>query len=179
MLPAPSTSFTDVAFEAHRGTVTVGFEFSRDGESYRSGLRFEKGGPVRIRNGRTWANPERPAVAMTNSEAMNKLRGQYRELAVTWDEARDDPQEANRIFDLLQVLSKELRASAEGRQAVSGLLDDPVTAVRLAAATHSLQWDPERAQVALEDIERGGNLHAVTAKWTLRSYRSGKLNLNW
>lgn len=42
VLPAPSTSFTDVAFEAHRGTVTIGFEFSRDEESYRGGLRFEK-----------------------------------------------------------------------------------------------------------------------------------------
>jgi hypothetical protein len=41
VLPVPSTSFTDVTFEAHRGTVTIRFEFRHDGESHRGGLRFE------------------------------------------------------------------------------------------------------------------------------------------
>jgi hypothetical protein len=51
--------------------------------------------------------------------------------------------------------------------------------VRLLAATHSLRLEPERAQLALEEIEQEGSLYAVDAKWTLRSYRSGKLNLDW
>jgi hypothetical protein len=51
--------------------------------------------------------------------------------------------------------------------------------VRLAAATHSLGWQPEQAVGVLEEIEQESNLHAVTAKWTLRSYRNGKLDLDW
>jgi hypothetical protein len=107
------------------------------------------------------------------------MRAQYRALAVEWDEARDDPREANRIFDALHALYKGHRESAAGREAITGLLDDPVTAVRIAAATHSLAWEPGRAERVLEEVEQEGNLHAVTAKWTLRSYRNGKLNLDW
>lgn len=63
--------------------------------------------------------------------------------------------------------------------AIASLLEDPITAVRLAAATHSLGWQPARAEQVLEEIEQEGSLLAVMAKWTLRSYRSGKLNLDW
>lgn len=107
------------------------------------------------------------------------MRGQYREMAVEWDEARDNPKEANRTFDALHALCKNMRGTAEGRSAITSLLDDPITAVRLAAATHSLAWQPARAEQVLEEIEQEGSLHAVTAKWTLRSYRSGKLTLDW
>ncbi len=110
---------------------------------------------------------------------MAAMRSQYREMAVAWDEARDNPKEANRIFDALHALYKTLRATAAGRTAITSLLEDPITAVRLAAATHSLGWQPTRAEQVLEEIEQEGSLHAVTAKWTLRSYRSGKLNLDW
>jgi hypothetical protein len=110
---------------------------------------------------------------------MTAMRNQYREMAMEWDEARDNPQEANRIFDALHALYKNLRTTAQGRGAITSLLDDPITAVRLAAATHSLAWQPARAEQILEEIEQEGSLHAVTAKWTLRSYRSGKLNLGW
>src|SRR5258708_7359292 len=115
----------------------------------------------------------------TADDRVAAMRSQYREMAVAWDEARDDPREANRIFDQLHVLYKSMRASAEGRSAIGSLVDDPITAIRLAAATHSLAWQPARAEQVLEEIEQEGNLHAVTAKWTLRSYRNGKLNLNW
>ena len=47
------------------------------------------------------------------------------------------------------------------------MLDDPVTPVRLLAATHSLQWEPDRAQLVLQEIEQEGNPYAVDAKWTL------------
>lgn len=107
------------------------------------------------------------------------LRAQYRELAVDWDAARDDSGEANRIFKAHHALYKRLRETPAGRHAITALLEDPVTAVRLLAATHSLQWEPDRAQSVLHEIEQESNLYAVDAKWTLRSYRSGKLNLDW
>ncbi len=79
----------------------------------------------------------------------------------------------------VDALYKEMRSEPDGRAAISGLLGDPITAVRLAAATHSLGWEGDRAVAVLEEIEQESNLHAVTAKWTLRSYRSGKLDLDW
>jgi Domain of unknown function (DUF2019) len=113
------------------------------------------------------------------TDTVTAMRTQYRTMAVDWDAAGDDATEANRLFKAHHALYKTIRGSPDGRQAISGLLDDPVTAVRLLAATHSLQWEPQRAQVVLEEIEHENNLYAVDAKWTLRSYRSGKLNLDW
>jgi hypothetical protein len=54
-----------------------------------------------------------------------------------------------------------------------------VVAVRLSAATDALYWAPEVAAPVLEELEQEPSLHAVSAKWTLRSYRAGTLNLNW
>jgi hypothetical protein len=116
---------------------------------------------------------------MTGSERVDELRAKYRDLVVQWDEARDDPKQANRLFDQVHALYKDVRQSEEGRRAISSLVDDPITAVRLSAATHSLAWQPARAEAVLEEIEREDNLHAVSAKWTLRSYRNGKLDLDW
>ena len=107
------------------------------------------------------------------------LRAEYRALAVEWGEARDSPDQANRIFKAHHALYKRIRDSAAGREAITGLLDDPMTAVRVLAATHSLAWEPDRAAQALVEIEQESSPYAVDAKWTLRSYRNGKLNLDW
>lgn len=107
------------------------------------------------------------------------LRAQYRALAAEWGEAQDSPDQANRIFKAHHALYKRIRDSAAGREAITGLLDDPVTAVRMLAATHSLAWEPDRAAQALEEIEQEPSPYAVDARWTLRSYRNGKLNLDW
>ena len=116
---------------------------------------------------------------MTDETHVTAMRSQYRAMAMDWDAACDDPQKANRLFKAHHAFYKTIRDSSAGREAISGLLDDPVTPVRLLAATHSLGWDPQRAQTVLEEIEREDNLFAVDAKWTLHSFRSGKLNLDW
>ncbi len=113
------------------------------------------------------------------ADPVDAARGQYRALVVAWDEASDHPKVANRISDAIHVLYKQLRGSETGRLAISGLLSDPVTAVRLFAANHSLAWDQSRAESALEAIQQEVSLHAVTAKYTLLSFRKGTLNLNW
>jgi hypothetical protein len=113
-------------------------------------------------------------------QSVEEMRQIYRDLAVQWDEARDDPTLANKVFRRLHALAKEHRASAEGRTAIEGLLDDAVAAVRLVAATDSLAWHSSKGIAVLEDIEQNNSsLFAVDAKWTLRSYRSGKLDLDW
>ena len=112
-------------------------------------------------------------------ERVAAMRSQYREMVVAWAEASDDPKKANRIFKKLHVLYKSMRASAEGQSAIGALVDDPITAVRMTAAAHSLAWQPARSEQVLEEIEQENNLYAIDAKWTLRSYRSGKLDLDW
>lgn len=107
------------------------------------------------------------------------LREQYRSAVLAWDAAQAKASEANRLFDGLHELSKQMRQSEAGRAAVLALLHDPVVAVRLCAATDALMWSPERAESVLEALEDEPTLHAVTAKWTLRSYRAGTLNLDW
>lgn len=111
--------------------------------------------------------------------SVTTLRAEYRALAVEWSEARDSPEKANRIFKAHHALYKQIRGSAAGREAITGLVDDPVTAVRVLAATHSLAWESSRAVRALKEIEQEDGLYAVDAKWTLRSYHNGKLNLDW
>ena len=110
---------------------------------------------------------------------VGELRAEYRALAVEWGKARDSPERANRLFKAHHALYRRIRGSAAGREAIIGLLDDPVTAVRVLAAMHSLAWECGRAVRALEEIGQGDGLYAVDAKWTLRSYRNGRLNLDW
>jgi hypothetical protein len=114
-----------------------------------------------------------------SADAVDAWRDRYRVLVVEWDEARDDARRANRLFDALQELYKEMRGDTAAREAIASLLNDPIIAVRLAAATHSLAWEPDRAIRILEELEHESDLHAVSAKWTLRSYRSGTLDLDW
>jgi hypothetical protein len=58
-------------------------------------------------------------------------------------------------------------------------MDDASLGVRLSAAAHSLGWDPQRASGVLEEIASGAGLHSVTAKYTLKAFREGKLNQDW
>jgi hypothetical protein len=50
---------------------------------------------------------------------------------------------------------------------------------RLAAASEALAWDAADAVPILEAIEAQSGLHAISAKYTLLSYRAGTLNLDW
>ena len=113
------------------------------------------------------------------SDAVVDPASEYRRLAVAWDEARDVPADANRLFDQLHGFYKSIRDADAGRAAIQSLLDDPVTAVRLSAATHALPFAPVQATEVLEAIEREDSLHSVTAKWTLRSFRAGSLDVDW
>jgi alpha-ketoglutarate-dependent taurine dioxygenase len=120
-------------------------------------------------------------LRMSEPATVASLSTEYRTLVTAWDAARGNPQEANQVFAALHICYKRLRDSHAGREAITGLLNDPVIAVRLSAAAHCLSWEPDLAQKVLEDIEREptAGLYAVDAKWTLRSYRQGKLNLDW
>lgn len=108
-----------------------------------------------------------------------ELSSRYRSLAVAWAKARAAPEEANRIFREHHAVYKALRESEAGRSAIAALLEDEEAAVRLLAATHSLAWKRELAERLLEDIASTQQALSFDAKWTLRSFRNGQLDLDW
>jgi hypothetical protein len=107
-------------------------------------------------------------------------KNELRQLAVEWG-AWDptDPKGANRVFDRLHSVAKALSATAEGRVAISSLLDDEDASVRMCAATYSLRWNEDAARRVLESIrDTDPSLRAVTAKYTLRDWDAGRLILD-
>lgn len=108
------------------------------------------------------------------------LLSEFTESAVVWDSlVGSDAKKANRIFDRLHTLAKDLRQTPAGRSGLLALSGHEITGVRLLAATECLAWSPEVAVPALETIEGSVGLHSVSAKYTLRSYRAGTLDLDW
>jgi Domain of unknown function (DUF2019) len=116
-------------------------------------------------------------VTAMNDDAM---LSEFTESAVAWDSlVGSDAKKANRIFDRLHALAKELRQTPSGRAGLLLLSGHEVAGVRLLAATECLAWSPEVAVPALEAIEGSVGLHSVSAKYTLKSYRAGTLDLDW
>jgi hypothetical protein len=103
----------------------------------------------------------------------------YLATATAWDRAQGDPEEANRLFDRLHRLAGELKSTEDGRRGIAALIHDPSVGVRLIAASDSLAWAEAEAIDALEQIEVGRGLHAVSAKYTLMAFRGGRLNTVW
>lgn len=114
------------------------------------------------------------------SESIDELVTTYHSIAVAWDVMKNDSSKANPLFKQLHAIYKRLRIDQSGRDAITAMIDDPNPGVRVSAASHSLAWAPERAIVALEEMERDGpGLYRTTAKYTLKSFRDGKLNMDW
>ena len=90
---------------------------------------------------------------------------------------------ANKLFDAMHVIAKELRMSEEGRRGLEALTDHPRAGVRLNAAAHVLLWAPELAVPVLEAISRSSGpdfgLSPTTARYTLKAFHEGTLNLDW
>jgi hypothetical protein len=116
---------------------------------------------------------------MTDSNEV-ALLGEFAEDATAWDSlVGGDARKANHIFDRLHALAKELRQTPAGRAGLLGLTRHEIPGVRLLAATECLAWSPEVAVPTLEAIESSVGLHAVSAKYTLKSYRAGTLDSDW
>ena len=103
----------------------------------------------------------------------------YRSHALAWDALGSDANKANPVFVQLHSIYKQLRTEPAGREGITTLMDDDNQAVRLSAAAHSLAWAREKAEKVLTAIESGPGLYAVSAKYTLKAFREGTLNLDW
>jgi hypothetical protein len=112
----------------------------------------------------------------------------YREALVRWGEeserlvVRARARRANKLFDRSHAQFKILRGSQEGRDGITALMNDSNPYVASTAAAHSLLWAPELAAAALETLEASETTPwqvQITAKYTLKEWRAGKLNLDW
>jgi hypothetical protein len=112
-------------------------------------------------------------------EPLPELIEAYEQTALRWGQLQSDSVKANGVLEENHSIYKSLRDHEEGRAAIARLMTNDSRSVRLLAATHSLAWEPEVATATLDAIEREGGLSGVTAKYTLRSYRAGQLNLDW
>ena len=83
--------------------------------------------------------------------------------------------EANRAADRIAAAYRELRAS-ESRDLLLPLLGHENPSVRAWAASHALEFAPERGAAVLEDLANGrpGPIRA-SATFTLREWRAGRL----
>lgn len=110
--------------------------------------------------------------------SVEDLLASYRSTAVAWHEQRHDARKANPLFIRLHGIYQQLRREQAGRDGIAALMEDENVGVRLKAATHSLGWAPNRAMDVLEEIQAGPGLVAVTAEYTLKAFREGKLKLD-
>lgn len=110
---------------------------------------------------------------------VERMLTEYLQTAIEWDAAENDAAKANKLFDRSHRLYKQLRSSDAGRAGIANLMNDPCVGVRLLAASDSLEWSEAEAIATLEAIEHYPGLHAISAKYTLKAYRDGTLNLDW
>ena len=102
----------------------------------------------------------------------------YRETADRWSAlVGTDPKRANRDFDRLRRLAKTLRTVQAGRDGLEGVASHGAPGAKLLAATQCLLWNPEYAVKVLEELEKGPSIHGLSARYTLRAYRAGTLDL--
>ena len=72
---------------------------------------------------------------------------------------------------------RELRArGAEAQSALLPLLDHENDAVKCWAASHALEFAPERGEPVLTRLARGRLALAFSARQTLREWRNGNLS---
>ncbi len=90
---------------------------------------------------------------------------------------RGDQNTANRSHDVLVGIHTELRRrGAEALNELLNLLQNKDTGVRFWAASHALEFSPEKGENVLSEIAKiPKSLIAFSAEVTLREWRAGRL----
>ena len=100
--------------------------------------------------------------------AIPDLIRQYREAAINQvRQTKENPQEANRLYDVVQDLFGKLR-DLEAYDALVSLLDDPEPGVRLAASSHCSPYVPEKVRTTLAELAQNKDFAiAISAQMAL------------
>jgi hypothetical protein len=113
------------------------------------------------------------SIAEKTSERLKE----YREAAIGASDR--NPERQNEWARRVHESYKALRETEAGKKGIIALMSDPSPYVRLWAASHSLQWVPENAQLVLEALRDSGGPGSFTAKWTLIQFKGGKLSFDY
>lgn len=90
------------------------------------------------------------------------------------------PRRWNRLVDRLQLLQLRLRSTSEGRRAITAMVSEDNTTVRLWSSTFGLFWDPSVARAELERLAaEPSGLPSFEAEMTLREFDAGRLDTVW
>lgn len=90
-----------------------------------------------------------------------------------------NPKIANKFHDQMHAAYKILKDSEEGRQKILGLFNHENPFVRLCAAAHGLQWEPEEAKRVLVAIRDGQGPGSFSAEITLKEFEKGALSFDF
>ena len=108
---------------------------------------------------------------------IDQLLAEYADAAVAHRTASRDgtPEVANGCYKRIRVVVRRIGEEPSAREAFLRLLDDERVEVRGWAATHALEFAPDRAAATLDAIAAGPtSLEEFSAQMVLREYRAGK-----
>ena len=111
------------------------------------------------------------------SETIEELVARYREGAA--GTSASDPSVANKWQRQMHRCYKQLRDTPEGQLAISMLMDDPSPHVQCWAGSHSLQWEPMKAQRTLQRLRDSNGECSFTAEITLEEFGKGRLSFDY
>lgn len=110
--------------------------------------------------------------------SIDSLVKAYAEAAAAHGETYEtgDYKKGNREYDILAANYRELRARGHHAQLhLLELLNDSNSHVRGWAASHALEFAPERGEPVLTELARRGGLTGFSAEMTLEEWRKGSL----
>jgi HEAT repeat protein len=110
---------------------------------------------------------------------VEQLTNAYRHAAAAHGAATvgSDHEAVNHHHNIVAAIYRELRRRGTAAQlALVPLLQDPDDAVRTWAASHALEFTPEKAERILTEVASGRGLLAFSAKMTLQEWRKGSLS---
>jgi len=111
--------------------------------------------------------------------ALGDLLEEYTAAAIAHGVATEsgDPKKGNRASDQLVAINSELRRRGpQAHRSLLTLLADAHPAVRGWAGSQVLEFAPGEGERALEEVSRTAKgLIGLTAEWTLREWRAGRL----
>ena len=114
---------------------------------------------------------------MDANDKLIEILANYRDAAI--GTAALDSTQNNMCVDRLHSCYKILRETDDGRAGIISLISDENPHVRGWAAAHSLEWAPQIAKLALEDLRDSDGPASFSAKWTLKEFSKGRLSFDY